>query len=184
MLQLPLHDSTYGCTYILKNIWFWSHFTAAEEQRGFRSTLAQYVLWHDSWRVHMHTGNFSKSTALKLCPESFPWHWFFKLLFRSCWKSKVLYSVFYDMLCWYISVHKEQNTALPLIQFIHAVCFGEWNTWIDSVVYFYHVIILVSIFRDILSLIMFLSPRNYCVNGKISGRNKNLFYEAVIPFSF
>lgn len=60
---------------------------------------------------------------------------------------------------------------------------GSGTLAVDSVVYFYHVIALLSNFRDILSLNMFLNPRNYWANGK-SGRNKNLFYEAVMLFSF
>lgn len=100
-------------------------------------------------------------------------------------RSKVLCSVFCDDV---MSIHlcmrrAEQSSCSgsvsPMLPVLENGTLG-----VDIFVHFYHVITLFGIFYSILSLIMFLNPRTYCANGKIIGRNKNLFYEAVTLFSF
>lgn len=126
-----------------------------------------------------------QNIAWKFCLESFPWHWFFTLLLEAVRRSKV-YTLSSVMAC-YVDMYLYTKSRTQLFLWFclsHTACFGDGTFKVDSFVYFYCVIALLSIFRDILSPIMFLNPRSYCANGKISGRNKNMVYEAVILFSF
>lgn len=70
------------------------------------------------------------------------------------------------MTCRFATFINTKRRTQPFLWFrlSYSAVLGNGKLAIDSVLYFYRVISLLGIFRDILNLTMLLNPRTYCTN--------------------